>query len=781
MSRLRHALAGACVALCLVGGAAAAGFSPLIVALLINGTPQGDMIIHQDAAGRYYLPRAEFAQFAQLPPDTPVVLIQGEAHVAADALAGTRLRFDPAELSLHLELPATAFAPQHFSLSRRQKRRAPLSRDSSLLLNYRADSFGGDLRQGWQLHSDQAWRWQGWLLSNALLAQDIDGQREYLRLLSHAQYDDVEAMRRLVLGDQRGRAGDALGSSQLIAGITLGRAFELTPDLIRFPTARIASSTVSPAEVELYVGDDRVFRGQVQAGPFELADFSHYGGLQTLRLVVRDASGATRIIEQPHYFASRGLAAGSSDFEWRLGLLRQNFGSRNADYGEWVGGGFYRYGLSHRTTVGGRLQFSAEAVNIGASLVYTSPHLGLLSLAAAGSQESQGLQGGALAAEYQLQAGRFAGLAFARWNEPGYRSFGELPGLRAIRRQHGASLSVGTAGLGSLSLSVTRREDTLGQSTDLQLSAGRGFRSGFAWEIAALRRSGDEPDREVLLNLRYRFGEHATLSSSYAGSAGNERQWQVQAFSDTPYGPGTAWRLASRQQQGADSDSGLLDLQLLHHADHLSLDAAWSESRAGQQRQEGWKLGAAGSLTWTEGRLGASRHVDDAFALVEISPPLDKVRVYHNNRLIGRTNPQGRLFVPALTALIDNAVSIEEGDIPFHYNIDAIELAVAPLPRSGSLLRFPLRVVRAVSGGLAHAADGRPLQHRQVSLASSTGPRQFTTGYGGRFYLEDLPPGDYPARLELDDMHCDFLLRVPADSEAFTELGTLRVCQEGEP
>lgn len=776
MNRLRQALAVVC--LWLAAEAARASFSPLIVALLINGTPQGDMIIQQDQQGRYYLPRADFARFAQLPPDTPVVLIQGEAHVAADAMAGTTVEFDPVELSLHLALPATAFAPQHFSLSRLQRRRAPLSDSSSLLLNYRADHFGGDLREGWQLRSDQAWRWRGWLMSNEWFTQHSDGRSDSLRLLSRAQYDDVGAMQRLVLGDQRGRAGDALGSSQIIAGITLGRAFELTPDLIRFPTASMSASTTSPAEVELFVGDDRVFRGQVEAGPFELADFSHYGGLQTLRLVVRDASGATRVIEQLHYFASQGLAAGSSDFEWRLGLLRENFGSRSADYGDWVGGGFYRYGLSHRTTLGGRLQFSAEELNLGGSVVYTSPRLGLLSLAVAGSRDGRDRDGAAIAAEYQLQVGRFTGLAFARWNESDYRSFGAPPGQPAVRRQFGTSLSLGTARFGSLSLAASRREDSQGRNADLRLGAGRGFGNGFAWEIAALRRSGDDPDRELLLNLRYRFGNDATLSSSYIGTAGNDRQWQLQAFSDTPYGPGTAWRLASRRQQTPDGDRGLLDLQLRHHANHLSLDAAWSENRGAGQVQQGWQLGAAGSLAWTEGRVGASRQIDDAFALVEISPPLPGVRVYHNNRLIGRTNAEGRLFVPALTALIDNAIAIDEADIPFHFSIDAIELAVAPLPRSGSLLRFPLRAIRAVSGGLVRAGDGAPLQHRRVTLGASTGARQFSTGYGGRFYLEDLPPGDYPARLELDDMHCDFLLRVPAGSDAFTELGTLQICQE---
>ncbi len=777
MTGLRRRLASAL--LCLAAWPAAANYSPLIVALLINGTPQGDLIIQQDANGRYYLPRAEFASFAQLPPETPVVLIEGEAHVAADALSGTTVRFDPAELSLHLELPAAAFAPQHFSLSRQKRRQTPLSDSRSLLVNYRADGFGGDLRQGWQLRSEQAFRWRGWLLSNDMLSQEFDGHRDTVRLLSRAQYDDVEAMRRLVLGDQRGRAGDALGSSQIIAGITLGRAFELAPDLIRFPTASIAASTASPADVELYIGEDRVFRGQVQAGPFEISDFSHYGGLQTLRLVVRDASGTLQIVEQPHYFASRGLAAGSSDFEWRIGLLRQSYGSRSSDYGEPVGGGFYRYGVDHRTTLGGRLQFSAEEINFGGSLVYSSPRIGLLSFAAAGSRGEQGLQGGALAAEYQLQIGRFSGLAFARWNEPGYRSFGAPPGELAVRRQYGGTLSLGTARFGSFSLSASRRLDSQGQSSDLRLGAGRGFSNGFAWELAALRRSGNEPDREILLTLRYRFGDKATVSSSYAGSQGDEQRVQVQAFSDTPYGTGTAWRLATQRQDTATGETGLLDLQLLHHADHVSLDAAWSESRNQEQGRQGWRLGAAGSLAWTEARLSASRRVDDAFALVEISPPLDQVRVYHNNRLIGRTNPQGRLFVPALTALIDNAVSIDEGDIPFHFNIDAIELAVAPLPRSGSLLRFPLRVIRAVSGGLVHAADGRPVQHRSVSLATSTGSRQFTTGYGGRFYLEDLPPGDYPARLKYDNMDCEFLLRVPADGEAFTELGTLQVCGGG--
>ena len=47
-------------------------------------------------------------------------------------------------------------------------------------------------------------------------------------------------------------------------------------------------------------------------------------------------------------------------------------------------------------------------------------------------------------------------------------------------------------------------------------------------------------------------------------------------------------------------------------------------------------------------------------------------------------------------------------------------------------------------------------------------------GGDGGFYLENLPPGRYAARVEQREMVCRFTLVVPTSTSAFVNIGTVR-------
>ncbi|MDX1606967.1 MAG: fimbria/pilus outer membrane usher protein, partial [Candidatus Competibacterales bacterium] len=741
----------------------------------------GDMFVYRDESGHFLLPIGELSAVATLPPELPQQMIGGQPHIRPDLLPGTRVAFDPASLTLSLELPATVFGTQQYSLATRHQAQAPLSSTTSLLLNYDLDAVQFEDNWRLRLFSDQTLRRGPQLLENSLLANRRDEQSELLRLRSRFVQEDTSGLRRFQLGDIRSRSGDTLGSSLLLGGIAYGSARDLDPGRITFPTASIGASLTRPSEVELYVGDNPVYRGTFAPGEFELSDFNYYGGLQTLRLVITDpVTGEQRTITRQHYFASRGLAAGLVEFEWRLGLLREAFGSRSNSYEQLVGGGYYRRGINNRLTLGTRLDLGESRWNAGLSAILTTARTGTIGLAAAYSEQAQH-RGAALSVDHQWQRGRFGSQLFLRWAEDGYRRFGADDNT-AAPRQYGGAVSLAIWPGSSITLSTTQGHSSQQHSRQWRLALSRSFNNSLSMLLSGQHRdaTGEPEEYEIMLGLRLNMARHTAASATALTREEQGREARIDVSRDVPQGTGLAWRFSDLERRQGTFAQSRRSLALTRKGRHLesSLSVESLQGRGEDQLSTG--LGLAGSLGWMPGHWLSTRQIRDAFGVVTIDSGLSDVRVYHNHRLVGRTDNQGRLLVPELNALIDNVVSLEQADIPLDYRIDTLEIRVAPMPRSGALLSFPISQLRVITGGLIHAADkpSQPLEHRPVIIQRRDGTSRFMTGYDGRFYLEDLPTGDYPATVHLADQACRFILRIPQTEDSFIELGAIPACTD---
>ena len=72
------------------------------------------------------------------------------------------------------------------------------------------------------------------------------------------------------------------------------------------------------------------------------------------------------------------------------------------------------------------------------------------------------------------------------------------------------------------------------------------------------------------------------------------------------------------------------------------------------------------------------------------------VRVYADDQLVGVTGRDGSVTVPNLRAFEPNRLRIDEADLPLEAQIDATEQVVRPFARTGSVVRFPVRMERGV-------------------------------------------------------------------------------------
>src|SRR5881392_880925 len=115
---------------------------------------------------------------------------------------------------------------------------------------------------------------------------------------------------------------------------------------------------------------------------------------------------------------------------------------------------------------------------------------------------------------------------------------------------------------------------------------------------------------------------------------------------------------------------------------------------------------------------------------------------------------------------------IEEKDVPLDYTISELRRVVAPPYRSGSLLAFDVRRLRAVEGVIRvrRGATTVVAANAGFTLERNGRAEEYDTGRDGRYYVEDLPQGSYDAVLHVDGRDCRFTLHVPASDAALTLL-----------
>jgi outer membrane usher protein len=213
----------------------------------------------------------------------------------------------------------------------------------------------------------------------------------------------------------------------------------------------------------------------------------------------------------------------------------------------------------------------------------------------------------------------------------------------------------------------------------------------------------------------------------------------------------------------------------------------WAELRGYAQQSNAddtprsYSVSVAGGIAWADGMLAAGRPVTDSFGVVKVDE-LEGVRVRVNNYEIGRTGPDGRLFVPSLSSFNDNQISIDVASVPMDFAFPESMRIVSPAYRSGAVVNFHARKLQAFVGVFRIRVNGtvRPAEFFDVTLDVPDKAVTFVTGRGGEFYVEDLPPGRYPGRMSSNGTRCRFELDVRAAQGALTDLGEV-TCQQDDP
>jgi outer membrane usher protein len=706
--------------------------------------------------GRLLARRDDLERWRLRLPDAPPVTHAGEAFYPLDTLRGLSYRVDEAAQALVVNA-----APGLFGTTEIRGRAAGFSDPSpappGAFLNYdvfaqQADgkaSASGLLELG-------GFSGSGVGVSN-FLARSADAGRRVVRLDTTWTRDRPGELATLRLGDAISGAG-GWGRSVRFGGVQWATNFNTQPGFITFPLPGLSGEAVLPSTVDLYVNDALRLRRDVPTGPFSIQDLPVVTGQGVARLVVRDALGRERVINQPYYASPRLLQQGLHDYSYELGRVRENFGVTSNDYGRALAVGTHRLGLSDRVTgeahvevVGGQ-----QTLGVGGALLW--PRLGVLNASVAGSRSERGA--GTLAALGLERQGRW--LSFGGQTQIRSERFAQLgmqPGDTAPRQISQVFASVATSGYGSLGLGYTvqnfrEREPVKVLNASYSVSLGKlGFLS-----LSLLRFQGE--DSKYFAGLTFtRSLDERTSASAMATSQQGGGQALFQAQRNLPAGSGVGYRVLAgaggpeRLEAGLSAQSDI---------------GAYSVEAGKSGAQTAFRAGASGGMALVGGEGFLSRRITDSFAVVRV-PDYPNVRIYADNQLVARTGRDGTALLPRLRPYQKNPVRIEQADLPLDVQIGAVQLDAVPYFRSGLLLQFPVKRSR---GALLTVLleNGEPLPAGAVAQIIPE-KEEHPAGLRGEIYLTGLSASN---RLQVSwrGQSCEFTVLFPDTGEPLPHLGT---------
>jgi outer membrane usher protein len=670
------------------------------------------------------------------------------------AFAATRLSSDAAALPAVTPSTPAVFVNFDTNYNQSEYTGAVSSRDLGLLTELGFTSSAGVLTSGFvgrNLVSGDASLSPSWRRLETTFTRDFPDQKVTLRL-----------------GDSSTR-GSSSGRNVYFGGLQISRNFALAPGFLTQPIPVITGTSSAPSTVELYVNDALRQTSSVPTGPFAIDNFPLLTGGGQVRVVVRDVLGRETVVVQPFFSHGALLEAGLNDWSFELGAVRQNLGLENADYGQRFGAGLWRYGLNKLSTLETSGQWGRDTQNIslGISHALWGQSLGQISLASShdrtagsGREWSLGLENSGLRHSFNA---RVLGAS------QGYRQLGQqsdtLPSkIEAAANYTYSSDQWGSMGLGLAKIKTFDRGDLTTYSANYSVRVG----AQSSLTLSATRVTGPSSGTSVGASLTIPLGERVVSSSNV-----NHRAGQTDAYTSVSRGlpgdTGVGWRTLAGSRSGkAYGEAGI------YYQGSKALLTADASASAGQQSV---RLGAQGAVVWIDGKVFASRRIQDSFALVEV-PGYPDIGVGFQSSTQVRTDAAGYALLPRLQPYQRNSIRLDATELPINAELDNLEIITVPAARSAVKVRFPVRSGRAALIKIVMEDQQVAPAGAEIELIGDS--KEFFVARRGEAFITGLQAQN-TLRLKHDGNTCTVQVDMPAAKpDDIVRLGPL-VCKGVKP
>jgi outer membrane usher protein len=731
-----------------------------VLAVRLNGTEvsQGSLFLESREGGQLMALAAQLRLWRVKLDDTRLVSMQGELYYPLDAVPGLEQAVDREGLAIVLTIPPSSLEP--FDMENDEPA-APLPAQTGTggFLDYDLlVQAGNGVPQGVGSLVEIGAFGSAGVLTSSLQASDFEGDPSITRLDTTFTRDLPDRRKSLRLGDSL-TFGGAFAQPVRFGGIQWATNFAVDPTFVTFPTPAIGGLADQQSVVDVFINNIRQATGDVPAGPFRIGNIPVVTGAGEVQLVVRDLLGRERIVTQPYYVSARLLRQGLHDFSYAAGFQRKNYGDESFDYGDALVSATHRYGLTDSLTLEGHADGELKRQTLAGGGSLRLGRWGVLS-GGLGLGLDEGEPGALVELAYEYQSNRFSFGARTSYRTDDFAQAGNDfdRGTRIDQLNLGVELgSIGRLGFLAINQQSHDREDIRSLAATYSIRAGSGNLM-----LRGARLMGPDDDY--------------ALMAIYSVPLGNNRSTSLE-IDKTSEGPRA--RAQFRQGRGA-SDLGLdyrIAAEIGHEAEHLDARFSYQTTKgAGEvevERFEGdnnIRAGVTGSIGFVDGQLALSRRLGEAFGMVS-TPGFSNVRVYLDNREIGRTDADGRLMLPELRPFEANRVRLEVDDLPLDAQVGNAEAVAVPFARSGVSVGFDLQRVQQATARLVDGT-GQPLP-AGLRLTSQNGAAWAWVGKDGFAQIAGAEqPVEVAAPSDAGRLSCT----IPAlpHGEVLPDLGELR-------
>ena len=572
--------------------------------------------------------------------------------------------------------------------------------------------------------------------------------------------DDPSRLRSLRMGDIVSRSG-SMGRSLRLGGIQLATNFGTQPTLITYPLPNFYGQSAVPTVLDVYVNGRLTHREQVQPGPYVLENVPVVNGAGQLMVVATDALGRRQVFTQDFYLSTELLMEGLSDYSFSLGALREGFGLENFRYGKMATSATWRHGLREYLTVEGHGEIAAGLAMLSGAGQYAIKVGGIVS-------GGLGLSTGKSGTGARLQTGFQRALGLISYNvevSGSTRNFAVLGAYESIPKlQFLATGGFNTREIGSIGMAIVH-QTFRGRKSRSIISANHSKSFSNRLSLATYLSYVDAEDSGFTAGVRFSlpFGDHHSMTGGVtAGRSGSRADAGIRR--SQPAGPGYGYHLDVSASDNRYIDAGIIGQTEIGS---YSLDVRRSELGG-----SAWQLSSRGSVAYLDGMTNFTRQIRDSFAVVNVGD-FEGVRVYAENREIGRTDKNGQLFIPGLRPYLKNQLRIEADDLPLNANIDSLSAIAAPYYRSGVVVSFGVRIARDVMLR-AVMPNGSPVPEGAVATVPGQ-DRIFPIGMDGRLYLQGIDQSSQVA-IRWNGTICDIDVPAAQGDAIIPNLGNI-VCE----
>jgi len=720
--------------------------------------------------GVFLLKSADLADFRLKIPSTAPAMHDGTPYFPLTALAGARFEMDEVHQRLTIMAGTDAFEPTVDVIPGGKPAPQPVVPATGFFLNYdvNAVSNGGSVFVS-NISEGGFFTPRGVFVTSVLGTRDDEGVHG-VRLESTFTSDFPARHETLRIGDWISRPG-AWGSAARFGGLNFGTNFTTEPGFRTYPSQPMRGQAVVPSTVDVYVNNALVSTRRVDPGPFTLSNIPFTTGGGTVRLVMRDLANQQQVvtISDPFYSSNTVLKAGLVDYSAEIGKVREDFGIESFHYGDAFASGTYRRGITDRFTaeVHGEGTHSQQAV--GTSMTVVTPFIGQVDGTLAGSRSQAG--NGSLAGigyQHQLPTASFGGQV--AWSSPNFRRMTDVENARVPRLQQAYSVGFQLGRAGSTTISYVSQKfhdgsalavTSLGYSVALTPIA--------QLNLSAVKTRSDQDDGlAVAGSVTVLLGPNTNASvqaeKSRQGSQSSHvfsTSFQRNRSDDDPY----SYRFQTR---GSD-----IEAVGQYRGERF-------EGEFGLSRFSGADLGVRaeirGGIGYMSGYTFLSRRITGSFGVVQVAD-YPNVGILLDNQYVGRTNSRGYFVVPDLRAYDRNAISVRDTDLPMDATVGALKLDATPYFRSGIVIRFPIRHLRA---GVVYLEleDGSPLPSGAVVRLEGQ-DEEFPVALGGEAYVNGFGTRDRLVA-QWKGQTCAIDLVYPQGNDPLPDLGK-HVCKGVRP